>query len=65
MGFICKHARMDAVKFRNRMMGVIRQNTRMGLMVSNPEMMMPLLITTPLRPRVRSQLPLPGVRVLF
>ena len=38
---------------------------RMEVEVSNPEMMMPLLITTPLRSCVRSQLPLPGARVLF
>ena len=63
---------MGAIKFSARM-GIAEQmmgsgqinSEKMGLLVSNLEMMMPLLIATHLRPSVRSQLPLMGARVLF
>ena len=59
MGAIRNGLMMGTIKLIRKLMGIATRmkSTGMELIVSKPEMMMPLLITTPLRLRVRSQLP--------
>ena len=62
---IGQRLRKGAIKDLIRTMRLTSESAETGPLVSKQEVMMPLLITTPLRPSIRSQLLLPRARVLF
>ena len=67
MGPIRERFRKGAIKGLIRKMRLTAESPETGpeLVLSKCKMLMPLLIITPLRPSIQSQLLLPRVRVVF